>query len=122
MAQAKFNFWDMTPKFLSVAILVTVYLQTIFKTLRVNTCMTNLCIKFHTLSSKGSLVIANKPETKEKFHAAAIPAYHILQRITSTRLHIFLRSITMLHTRTLNQAAQVSCPSHTLVRPSCSFY
>jgi hypothetical protein len=28
----------------------------------------------------------------------------------------------MLHTRTLNQAAQVSCPSHTLVRPSCSFY
>jgi hypothetical protein len=49
MAEATFNFWDITPKFLSVTMLVTVDLQTTFKTLRVSTCMTYLRIKLHIL-------------------------------------------------------------------------
>jgi hypothetical protein len=102
MPETKFNLWHVSPKFLSVAILVSVDLQTIFEASRVRTCMYYFCIKFHILSSDGSLVIANKPETKENFHTAAIPVRYILQKITSTRLHIFLRFIAILHSRILN--------------------
>jgi hypothetical protein len=48
--------------------------------------------------SSGSLFITMKPKAKYRFHAAAMLLFYIEQKY---KLHIFQRSVTLYHFRTL---------------------
>jgi hypothetical protein len=62
-----------------MTIFVIVNLYKIFHTKFVDVVMIYCHTKFHMPNSYGSLVIAIKPKTKYRFHAAAM-LFHILQK------------------------------------------
>jgi hypothetical protein len=56
------------------------------------------------------------------FYAAAMLLFYIMQRITTPKLCIFRKSITLHHCMPLLQVALVSIPPHRFVRPPCWYY